>query len=133
VSCLLLDTVSLLERVARKVPADLRPNTVVIGSIAAAWSFRDVAGSHAVATKDIDLLLRPAVAATPVLAACTRINAANWLLQPCRVCSICVATSEKPTRSPSSESWRHTRRASPLLNEPSTLCWNSWRAYETAR
>jgi len=63
VSYLLLDTASLLERVARKVPADLRAHTVVIGSIAAAWSFRDVAGAHTVATKDIDLLLRPAVAA----------------------------------------------------------------------
>ncbi len=56
-----LDAESLLQRVAEQVPVALRPNVVVIGSIASAWSFRDVSGTHTVATKDIDLLLRPAV------------------------------------------------------------------------
>jgi hypothetical protein len=44
-----------------QVPAALRPNIVVIGSIATAWQFRDVSGTATVATKDIDLLLRPSV------------------------------------------------------------------------
>jgi len=56
-----LDAGDLLQRVAERVPAGLRSNVVVIGSIASAWAFRDVSGTHAVATKDIDLLLRPAV------------------------------------------------------------------------
>lgn len=56
-----LDAASLLGRVAAQVPASLRAHIVVIGSIAAAWAFRDVSGTQTVATKDIDLLLRPAV------------------------------------------------------------------------
>ena len=56
-----LDASALLQRVADKVPQGLRPNVVVIGSIATAWAFRDVSGTSSVATKDIDLLLRPAV------------------------------------------------------------------------
>lgn len=56
-----LDASDLLRRVAEKVPLALRANVVVIGSIATAWAFRDVSGTYSVATKDIDLLLRPAV------------------------------------------------------------------------
>ncbi len=57
----LLDPAELLRRIAERVPTDLQSNIVVIGSIASAWSFRDVSGSGSVATKDIDLLLRPAI------------------------------------------------------------------------
>lgn len=57
----ILDATELLRRIAGRVPADLRENVVIIGSIAAAWSFRDISGHTSVATKDIDLLLRPAV------------------------------------------------------------------------
>lgn len=57
----LLDPADLLSRIADRVPTDLRGNIVVIGSIAAAWAFRDISGTGSVATKDIDLLLRPAV------------------------------------------------------------------------
>lgn len=57
----ILDAESLLQQVAKQVPTGLRANVVVIGSIATAWAFRDVSGTHTVATKDIDLLLRPAV------------------------------------------------------------------------
>ncbi len=56
-----LDAVRLLRRVAERVPTGLRANVVVIGSIATAWAFRDVSGSYSVATKDIDLLVRPAI------------------------------------------------------------------------
>lgn len=61
----ILDADQLLTRVAERTPERLRNNVVVIGSIATAWAFRDVSGTHAVATKDIDLLLRPAVDAVP--------------------------------------------------------------------
>lgn len=56
----LLDADALLETIATKIPARLRPNVVVIGSIAAAWAYREISGTSTVATKDIDLLLRPA-------------------------------------------------------------------------
>lgn len=59
-----LDAGELLARIAERVPPELRDNVVVIGSIATAWAFRDVSGHATVATKDIDLLLRPAVEAT---------------------------------------------------------------------
>ncbi|MBK8286296.1 MAG: hypothetical protein IPK97_16255 [Ahniella sp.] len=64
----LLDARSLLGHIADRVPAELRDNVVVVvvvvGSIATAWAFRDVSGRATVSTKDIDLLLRPAVEAT---------------------------------------------------------------------
>ncbi len=56
-----LDAADLLRRVAAKLPETLRAHIVVVGSIATAWSYRDLAGTDAVATKDIDLLLHPAV------------------------------------------------------------------------
>lgn len=56
-----LDANELLRKVSDRVPAALRNHVVVIGSIATAWAFRDVSGTHTVATKDIDLLLQPAV------------------------------------------------------------------------
>jgi hypothetical protein len=57
----LLDAEALLADLATQVPESLRPNIVVIGSIATAWAFRELLGSSAVATKDIDVLLHPAV------------------------------------------------------------------------
>lgn len=58
-----LDAAALLQRVADRIPLALRPNVVVIGSIASAWAFRDISGTTSVATKDIDILLRPAIEA----------------------------------------------------------------------
>jgi hypothetical protein len=56
-----LDAGALLQRVAEQIPNPLRANVVVIGSIATAWAFRDVSETDSVATKDIDVLLRPAI------------------------------------------------------------------------
>lgn len=56
-----LDAATLLTTVAERIPISVRNNVVVIGSIATAWAFMDVSGTATVATKDIDLLLRPAV------------------------------------------------------------------------
>lgn len=67
-----LDIDGLLARVAERIPADLRPNVVVIGSIATAWAYRDVLGSGTVATKDIDLLLHPAFSAVATAASLER-------------------------------------------------------------
>lgn len=57
----LVDAAALLADISRQVPESLRPNIVIIGSIATAWAFRELLGSGAVATKDIDVLLQPAV------------------------------------------------------------------------
>lgn len=59
----LLDPEDLLAALARCVPDQLRPRMVIIGSIAAAWSFRDLVARGAVATKDVDLVLHPALTA----------------------------------------------------------------------
>ena len=56
-----LDAPALLEAIATRIPARARPKVVIIGSIATAWAFRDLAGTGQVATKDIDVLLQPAV------------------------------------------------------------------------
>ena len=56
-----LDAGVLLRRVAERVPPALRDYVVVIGSIATAWAFRGVSGTQSVATKDVDLLLQPAI------------------------------------------------------------------------
>lgn len=58
-----LDPPQILEAVAQRLPASLQPHVVVVGSIASAWAFRELAPNAALTTKDIDLLLRPAVAA----------------------------------------------------------------------
>lgn len=57
----LLNPAELLARVAARIPESLRSKVVVIGSIASAWAFRSLVSRYSVATKDIDLLLRPAV------------------------------------------------------------------------
>lgn len=58
-----LEVEVILRRTAAAIPASLRSRIVVIGSLASAWAFRDLAGTEAVATKDIDLLLHPALQA----------------------------------------------------------------------
>lgn len=74
-----LDADQLLERVAEQLPAELRQHVVVIGSIATAYAFRDIANTALVATKDIDLLLRPAVNAVATAEAIgTMLLAAGW-------------------------------------------------------
>ena len=90
-----LDAGSLLQRVAERVPPALRTNVVVIGSIATAWVFRDVSGTHAVATKDIDVLLRPAVdAVTTAQALGQKLLDEGW--QPRYPNGIQPATQETP-------------------------------------
>lgn len=74
-----LEAGRLIERVAAQLPENLRQHIVVIGSIATAYAFRDIAGSAIVATKDIDLLLRPAVDAVATAEAIgTELLAAGW-------------------------------------------------------
>ncbi len=57
----ILDAEVLIQHVAERIPLLIHPHVVVIGSIACAWAFRDVSQTAGVATKDIDILLRPSV------------------------------------------------------------------------
>lgn len=50
-----------LARVALHVPATLRDKIVIIGSVASAWAFRRLTQTTIARTKDIDLVLTPAV------------------------------------------------------------------------
>lgn len=76
-----LDAEALLRRVAERVPQSLRANIVVIGSIATAWAFRDVARTSMVATKDIDLLLQPSIDAVSTAEALgERLLSEGWTL-----------------------------------------------------
>lgn len=62
-SAVRLDVEAILRCTAAAIPATLLDRIVVIGSLASAWAFRDLEGSEAVATKDIDLLLHPSMQA----------------------------------------------------------------------
>ena len=59
----LLDAEALLASVSNQIPEPLRANVVIVGSVATAWAFRDLLGTAAVATKDIDVILTPAITA----------------------------------------------------------------------
>lgn len=68
-----------LEQVAAAVPADVHPNIIIIGSLAAAyWLFRDN-DSIGVRTKDIDCVLSPHIAAVDKgRAIAEQLIAAGW-------------------------------------------------------
>jgi len=59
-----LDAEAILAEISAQLPDDVLKHVVVVGSIAAAWSFRDLPRQQMVATKDVDVLLRPAISAT---------------------------------------------------------------------
>lgn len=75
----ILDAEVLIQRIAERIPLLIHPHVVVIGSIACAWAFRDVSQTAAVATKDIDILLRPSVdAVTNAMALGERLLDEGW-------------------------------------------------------
>lgn len=81
-----LDADELMRHMAKQVPLSLRPNVVVIGSIATAWAFRNLRGAGRARTKHIDLLLQPAIDAVATATVAQR----------------CVAGRLEGSRSPSS-------------------------------
>jgi hypothetical protein len=58
-----VSTRAVLKEVADAIPADARPNIIVIGSLAAAYWLFPADGTIGVRTKDVDCVLSPAVSA----------------------------------------------------------------------
>lgn len=63
--------------IAAHVPADLRPNVLVVGSLAAAYHFRDQL-LEGVRTKDADVVIQPAGAIKECTAIATRLVENGW-------------------------------------------------------
>lgn len=55
-----LDPKGLLDLIGAHVPSELKPNILIIGSLAAAYHYREKLTGGAVNTKDADLVVRPA-------------------------------------------------------------------------
>src|SRR5206468_20483 len=68
----------ILDLIAAHVPADLRPNVLVVGSIAAAYHFRDQLQEGEVRTKDVDIVIQPAGAIKQCHAIAMRLLAEGW-------------------------------------------------------
>lgn len=58
-----VSTRAVLKEVAAAIPADVRPNIIIIGSLAAAYRLFPDDGTIGVRTKDVDCVLSPAVSA----------------------------------------------------------------------
>ena len=69
-----IDPNVLFEMVAATVPSDLHPNTLIVGSLAAADHHRDRLTGQAVATKDADMVVQPAGAVTECAAIARRLR-----------------------------------------------------------
>jgi len=73
-----LDPKILFDLIAAHVPADLKPNLLVIGSLAAAYHHREALRGGAINTKDIDLVIQPAGAITECRDIAQRLLVQGW-------------------------------------------------------
>ena len=73
-----LDPAWLFAQLARTVPADLHPNVLVVGSVAAGYHYRTEISGAVVQTKDADVVVRPAGAVTECESIATQLLAAGW-------------------------------------------------------
>ncbi len=73
-----LDPVRLFQRLAMELPSRLRAHVVVVGSLAAAYHFREKLTGGAVNTKDADMMIHPAGDAGSCRRLATRLLADGW-------------------------------------------------------
>ena len=64
--------------VAADIPVELHPNVLVVGSLAAAYHFRDELADHRVNTKDADVVVQPAGSLSESVAIAERLLASGW-------------------------------------------------------
>jgi hypothetical protein len=73
-----LDPKGLFDLIGVHVPKDLKPNILIIGSLAAAYHFRGKLQSGAINTKDADLVVRPAGATAECAKIAQRLIDEKW-------------------------------------------------------
>lgn len=73
-----LDPVRLFVRLAEELPSRIRAHVVIVGSLAAAYSFRERLTGGAVNTKDADVVVHPAGDAASCRLMATRLIDAGW-------------------------------------------------------
>jgi hypothetical protein len=73
-----LDPRVIFEMLAHQIPQDLKPNVLVVGSLAAAYHHRSQLHLGAVTTKDADVIIQPAGALKECKAIAERLLADGW-------------------------------------------------------
>ncbi|MDO9020189.1 MAG: hypothetical protein Q8S73_16775 [Deltaproteobacteria bacterium] len=73
-----LDPRMLFEMIAHDLPGELRPHVLVVGSLAAAYHFRDTIHRDGIATKDADCVIHPAGALMECQAIATQLLSDGW-------------------------------------------------------
>lgn len=73
-----LDPALLFDMFGRHLPADLQPNILIVGSLAAAYHFRGAIAQDGIATKDADVVVQPAGALAECRRIAERLLAAGW-------------------------------------------------------
>lgn len=74
-----LEPEGLFKVIAGQVPTDLHPHILLVGSLAAAYHYRQVLRQRGVNTKDADLMVRPAGALSECVRIATRLLEAGWV------------------------------------------------------
>lgn len=129
-----LEVEAILQFTAAAIPAALLDRIVVIGSLASAWAFRDLDGSEAVATKDIDLLLHPSMqACATAVELGAELVASGW--QPICLGGRLPGDADSPTehlpvlrlRPPEGPPWFVELLATPAADQTERRAWHRVR------
>jgi len=73
-----LDPQKIFSLIAEEIPAELHPHMLVIGSLAAAYHYRERLARRAINTKDADVVIRPAGALKECRLIASRLIASGW-------------------------------------------------------